>query len=157
MSRAFVKENDGTDFAEDLPERPVSRHPNIVTERGLRLIEEALAAERQALAAGQKAKDRTAIARASRELRYWQARRATARLAPAPEDLTIAGFGAIVTLEDEDGNERRFGIVGEDEADPAEGLISWISPMARSLAGKGEGDEVIVAGHRYTIAEVAYP
>ncbi len=51
-----------------------------------------------------------------------------------------------VTLEGEDGAQRRFRIVGEDEAEPREGRIAWISPVARALMGKWIGDEVSLAG-----------
>ena len=83
MSRAFVKD---IDHVEQLPERPVSEHPNDVTEAGLAQIEQALAAANEAYAAAQGSTDRAAIAAAGRDLRYWSARRATARLVPTPTD-----------------------------------------------------------------------
>ncbi len=52
------------------------------------------------------------------------------------------GFGATVMVEDEDGSAHTFTIVGEDEADPARGLISWTSPLARQLSEREPGDEV---------------
>lgn len=154
MSRAFVKENDGEDFAEDLPARPVSSHPNLVTAAGLAHIEAELAAHRQALAAAQGAADRTAIARASRELRYWTARRATAQPVRPPVDASIVGFGVTVVVERDDGRRQTFRIVGEDEADPSAGLISWISPLARALDGKEPGDVVAVPGGEAELLEI---
>lgn len=53
-------------------------------------------------------------------------------------------FGARVAVRDDRGQERAYRIVGIDEADPAAGAISWISPIARALLGREEGDEVIV-------------
>lgn len=53
-------------------------------------------------------------------------------------------FGATVTLSDDDGEESRYQIVGEDETDIKSGLISWKSPVAKALLGKSEGDEVTI-------------
>jgi transcription elongation factor GreB len=70
-------------------------------------------------------------------------------------------FGATVTVEDEDGAEIAYRIVGVDESDGASGDISWKSPVGRALLGKGAGDTVTVrleAGVRQlTIARIAYP
>jgi hypothetical protein len=67
MSRAFVKD---ADYLEELPERPVSEHPNDVTEAGLAQIEHALAAASEAYAAAQASADRAALAAAGLDLRY---------------------------------------------------------------------------------------
>ena len=80
MSVAFTREEDLEATAADLPDRPISPHPNLVTLEGLAKIEAALADARAAYNAAQ-AKgsieaDRTAMARATRDLRYWSARRA---------------------------------------------------------------------------------
>ena len=91
MSRAFVKE---TDDVPDLPDRPVSTYVNLVTPRGLALIEEALARGREALAAAQAAGDRAATAAAGRELRYWTARRASALVQQLAADRDTVRFGA---------------------------------------------------------------
>jgi transcription elongation GreA/GreB family factor len=115
MSRAFVKD---ADYLEELPERPVSEHPNDVTEAGLAQIEHALAAASEAYAAAQALADRAALAAAARDLRYWSARRATARVVPAPTDYSEVRFGTSVTIVRDDGREQTFRIVGEDEADP---------------------------------------
>lgn len=53
-------------------------------------------------------------------------------------------FGATVELEDEEGKNRVYRIVGEDEIDSANGHISWRSPLGRALLGKREGDVVTV-------------
>jgi hypothetical protein len=68
MSRAFVND---ADYLEELPERPISEHPNDVTEAGLAQIEQALAAASEAYAAAQASADRAALAAAGRDLRYW--------------------------------------------------------------------------------------
>jgi transcription elongation GreA/GreB family factor len=144
MSRAFVKETD-TDAALDLPERPVSEHPNDVTAEGLAQIEAAVATAQAAYGAAQAAEDRAAMAQASRDLRYWSARRASARVVPDADDATEVRFGGTVTIVRDDGREQTFRIVGEDEADPAQGTLSHASPLARALFGKTVG-EVVPAG-----------
>jgi transcription elongation GreA/GreB family factor len=144
MSRAFVKDQEA-DYLDDLPDRPVSKHPNDVTEAGLAQIERALAAASEAFASAQAIGDRAALAAARRDLRYWTNRRATARVLSAPSDPCEVRFGTSVTIVRDDGREQTFRIVGEDEADPARGSISHASPLARAMFGKRVGD-VVPAG-----------
>lgn len=139
MSRAFVNENS---FVDDLPDRPISEHPNLVTEQGLALIESALAEAQRAYGEAQTSGDREALAKAGRDFRYWSARRATARVAHVASDATTVQFGSTVTLVRNDGRQQIFRIVGEDEADPAKGTISHVSPVARALLGRSVGDIV---------------
>jgi transcription elongation GreA/GreB family factor len=54
--------------------------------------------------------------------------------------------GAAVTVRRDDGRTQTFRIVGEDEAEPAKGTLSHVSPLARALFGKKVGDSVEVAG-----------
>src|SRR5918998_1557831 len=140
MSRAFVKEADGADVFDDLPDRPISPHPNLVTPRGLALIEAEIARLRAALADAQATGERGAIAAASRDLRYWTARCASAELVPPAGDTDEVRFGLRVTIERDDGRTQSFRIVGQDEADPANGLLLYVSPLARALLGKHIGD-----------------
>lgn len=151
MSRAFVKE---TEDREDLPDRPISELPNDVTAEGLNRIEQSLAAAEAALAAAQSAADRAAEASARRDLRYWSARRATAKVAPAPADNSVVRLGHTVTVVREGDRRQTFRIVGEDEADPAKGTISHASPLARALFGKTIGDVVAIAGGEAEILEI---
>jgi transcription elongation GreA/GreB family factor len=144
MSRAFVKELDADDL-EEFPERPLSEHPNDVAAAGLAQIEQALAAASEAYAAARASTDRAALAAAGRDFRYGLARRATACVVPAPIDCSEVRFGTSVTILRDDGREQTFRIVGEDEADPAQGSISHVSPLARSTFGKRVGD-VVQAG-----------
>ena len=79
------------------------------------------------------------------------------RLAPTGKAI----FGATVTLSDSDsGATVRYQIVGEDEADIASGKISVMSPIARALIGKAEGDDVSVAApngdREYVIEQVEH-
>jgi transcription elongation GreA/GreB family factor len=152
MSRAFVKELE--DAVEELPERPISPHPNLVTAEGLARIEAEVARLQQEHAAAHAANDRAALARAARDLRYWTARRASAQLVPPPSDRSKVHFGATVTIVRDDGRRQTFRIVGEDEADPAHGTLSHVSPMARALFGKQVGDTVEVAKSRAEIVEI---
>jgi transcription elongation GreA/GreB family factor len=144
MSRAFVKESDGD--ADDLPERPLSTHPNFVTARGLSAIEaqvRQLESQRQAA----RAADDTALrTRLERELRYWSARRASARLVEPATRAERVRFGMQVTLRLASGASQVFRLVGEDEADAAQGLLSWVSPLAQALLGREVADEVAFQG-----------
>jgi transcription elongation GreA/GreB family factor len=141
MSRAFVKEQDGEDSVEELPERPVSPHPNAVTPRGLRLIDEEIDRLRKVLAHAQHD-----IARASRDLRYWTQRRSTAQPIDMPKAPKEVAFGTVVKIERADGREQTYSIVGEDEANLEQGLIAYTTPLARALIGVREGGSVTLPG-----------
>ena len=159
MSVAFTKEEDSESNAANLPDRPVSPHANLVTARGLALLDEALAQARAAYATAQTGGedvrgDRTAMARATRDLRYYGARRANAQLTePAGGEGRVV-FGGEVSFEREDGRRQTFRIVGEDEADPAKGAVSYISPLAQALLGKAVGDVAMVAGQEVEVVAV---
>ena len=153
MSRAFVKEQDGDDVIDDLPDRQISEHPNLVTAAGLAAIDAELARLQTELA--DTTDDRVLRARVMRDLRYWQARRATAEPVPSPVDATEVRFGSTVTIERDDGRRQTWRIVGEDEADPANGTVSYVSPLARALVGKLIGDVVEVAGNEAEIVGIA--
>lgn len=146
MSVAFTREEDLEATAADLADRPISPHPNLVTPEGLALIEAELAAARAAYTAAQVKgsieSDRTAMARATRDLRYWSARRASAQLQEPTADDGGVRFGGSVSIE------------REDEADPAKGSVSHVSPLARALLGKRIGDEAVVAGQSVEITAV---
>jgi transcription elongation GreA/GreB family factor len=154
MSRAFIKEPDGEDAVAELPDRQISPHPNLVTAEGLAQIEDELARLQREHAAAQAAGDRVATARAARELRYWNARRASAQLAPPCEDSTRVHFGSTVTIVRDDGRRQTFRIVGEDEADPARGTLSHVSPVARALFGKEVGDTIRAGQSDAEIVEI---
>ena len=158
MSVAFTREEDLEATAADLADRPISPHANLVTPEGLALIEAELAQARAAYTAAQVAgsieSDRTAMARATRDLRYWASRRASAQLQePTPGDGSVR-FGATVTIERADGRAQTWRIVGEDEADPREGRISYVSPLAQALLGRSVGDEGTAAGQTFEIVAV---
>jgi transcription elongation GreA/GreB family factor len=145
VSRAFVKESD--DASEPPPELAISSHPNFDTPAGLGHIEARVTALEVELRAVRAAEDRPLLARVQRDLRYWTHRRASARVVPsvtaAPD---VVRFGVEVVVQFADGTQRGFRLVGEDEADPAKGLVSWVAPFAKALTGKAVGDEVAVIG-----------
>ena len=152
MSRAFVREGEGE--PEALPERAISPHPNFVTPRGLQLIEvrvHELEAERSAARAAGDAAQR---ARVERDLRYWNARRASARVVEAAAASARVRFGMRVTLELEGGAMQSFRLVGEDEADAAQGLLSWVAPLAKALIGRAAGESVSFQGGEAFIVSI---
>lgn len=151
MSRAFVKEDD--EAVEELPERPVSSAPNLVTPEGFAAIEAEVGRLEAALASA--GEDRSARARIGRDLRYWTARRGSAQIMPAPQDSDLVRFGSTVSIERDDGRRQTFRVVGEDEADPEHGTLSHIAPLARALLGKGIGEIVHVAGSDAEIVAIS--
>ncbi|MGQ0658723.1 MAG: GreA/GreB family elongation factor [Chromatiales bacterium] len=166
MSRAFVKEPDGAEAGEDLPERPHSPHPQYVTPRGLHLLNAELQQLRgrrtDLLALGEDMTAMTQLRQVERDLRYIEHCVQNAIVVdPARQSHADVRFGASVDLLDEDGKTHRFAIVGEHEACVPDGLISWVSPLARSLIGRCVGDVVIwerPAGNvELEITDIAYP
>lgn len=166
MSRGFVKEDDLEHAGTDLPERPVSPHPNYVTPAGLKLLQQAaekLEQERAELFPRKEdpiANQRLAVVQ--RDLRYHEARLEQAILVnPADQPADTVLFGATVMVEDEEGESRVFSIVGEDEADIAINKVSWVSPLAKALIGHRTGDSVTwmrPAGNQLLeITEITYP
>jgi transcription elongation GreA/GreB family factor len=140
MSRAFVKEDDADPGVVALPDRPISPHRNLVTRRGLRLIESKVAQYGNDLARATAAADREALGRAARELRYWTARLASAKVAEPDPEADHVVFGMAVTILREDETEAAFRIVGEDEANPSAGRIAWTAPVAQALLGSQQGE-----------------
>src|SRR5258706_14932149 len=129
MSRAFVKEQD-VDYLE-MPERPVSEHPNDVTEAGLKQIEDALAKASEAYAVAQASADRAALAAAGRGFRYWTARRAGARGMAAPAHTSEVWVGGCVTIRRDGGRGQTVRVVCADEDDTAQGSISHLSARVK--------------------------
>jgi transcription elongation GreA/GreB family factor len=152
MSRAFVKESE--DNTVDLPDRPISPHPNFVTAQGLAAIDRTIDRFNAAHEAAVHKTDKTAIAAAQRELRYWTARRASARVVEPPSDRNHVQFGRTVVVRREDGRTQSFRIVGEDEAEPKRGTVSHISPLARAVLGKSVGEVVTILGQAAEILDI---
>lgn len=150
MSRAFVKESDGAD-GEELPELQVSPRRNLVTPAGLQQIEATVSRLQAALSAARAQADRAALARIQRDLRYWSERLRTAEVIATPAAADVVRFGCTVVLQKADGARVEYRIVGEDEADPAHGSISYVSPIASRLIGGTVGDVVAVPEGHATI------
>lgn len=160
MSVAFVKEESAETAAEtQLPDRPVSPHPNLVTETGLKALERQLQEAKEAYEAANAIEDinerRRQLAGPVRDLRYLAERLRTAQLVPAPATNDAVAFGSTVTFNRDDGRVQTYRIVGEDEADPKAGSISYVSPVARLLMGKAVGDVVTMGGQELEIEKIA--
>jgi transcription elongation GreA/GreB family factor len=160
LSVAFTKEESAETASETLlPDRPISPHPNLVTETGLRALEHQLAEARAAYEATTTVEDvnerRRQAAGPMRDMRYFVERLRTAQAVAKPNSNEIVAFGSTVTFERDDGRVQTYRIVGEDEADPRTGSISYVSPVARALIGKAVGDVVSVANQELQITAIA--
>jgi transcription elongation GreA/GreB family factor len=160
LSVAFTKEDSAETASETLlPDRPVSPHPNLVTEAGLKALELQLHSAREAYEAAQKIEEvnerRRQAAIPLRDARYFAARVRTAEVIANPTSTDTVAFGSTVTFKRDDGRVQTYRIVGEDEADPKAGSISFVSPVARLLMGKAVGDVVGVAGQEIEIVAIA--
>jgi transcription elongation GreA/GreB family factor len=134
MSVAFRRESD-EEHLEPKFELVIPTGPNLVTARGLRLINRRITELEASLA---DAHDPAKIASLQRDLRYWRTRQVTAELAPAPSGEKVE-FGTEVHFR-LNGDPRRLRIVGDDEAAPAQGLISFNAPLSRAMLGAEQGD-----------------
>ncbi|CCD90779.1 putative transcription elongation factor (greB) (Transcript cleavage factor greB) [Bradyrhizobium sp. ORS 375] len=160
MSVAFTKEESAETAAETmLPDRPVSPHPNLVTDAGLKALQDQLREAQAAYEAAQAIADvnerRREAALPLRDARYFAARLRTAQLMPQPASTEAIAFGSTVTFRRGDGRTQTYRIVGEDEADPKRGTISHVSPVAQRLIGKAVGDVVEVTGQELEILQIA--
>jgi transcription elongation factor GreB len=148
MSRAFVKESDGDQPGDELPERPQSPHPNYVTASGLKALQEQhakLTEEKRHLTESGEPEmlDKEHLKLVERDLRYFKERIERAVfIDPASQPADKVGFGALVECVDDNEEKHKFRIVGEDEADPKQNRISWVSPLAKTLNGAAVGDTV---------------
>ncbi|MBC9883514.1 transcription elongation factor GreA [Bradyrhizobium sp. INPA01-394B] len=160
MSVAFTKEESAETASETLlPDRPISPHPNLVTETGLQALQTQLQQAREAYEAAQAIEDvnekRRQSAAPLRDIRYFAERLRTAQLVASPASNDVVAFGSTVTFSRADGRVQTYRIVGEDEADPKAGSISFVSPVARSLMGKGIGDVVGAGAQEVEILAIA--
>ena len=159
MSVAFTKEDSAETASETLlPDRPVSPHPNLVTEAGLKALELQLQQARDAYQTAQTIEDvnerRRQAANPLRDVRYFAARVRTAQVITNPTSTDTVAFGSTVTFRRGDGRVQKYRIVGEDEADPKSGSISFVSPVARLLMGKAVGDVVGASGQKLEIIAI---
>jgi transcription elongation GreA/GreB family factor len=160
MSVAFSKEPD-VELQDELPDRQLSPYRNLVTAEGLAQIESAMARLQHELSrfqsrppGEQTEEERAAAARLARDLRYWTARRSTAELVPPMKATDQVHFGSSVTIDRADGRRQVFRIVGEDEADPTKGLISYVAPLAKALTGRKVGEVAEASGGEVEIMKI---
>lgn len=160
MSVAFTKEDSAETASETmLPDRPISAHPNLVTQAGLKALESHLHQAQEAYEAAQKIADvnesRRQGALPLRDARYFAARVRTAQVMPDPSSADTVAFGSTVTFRRDDGRVQKYRIVGEDEADPKAGTISFVSPVARMLMGMAVGDLVEASGQTIEVIGIS--
>lgn len=146
MSKAFTKEDDTV--GAEVSDRPQSPNPNYITPAGLaalrQRLEEAEAAEAALRAKGDAADTDINLAGQEREIRFLHERIGRAIVIdPKSQPEGVVAFGAEVDVIDEEGESHTFHIVGEDEADPAQGRITPFSPLGRALIGGEVGSEAV--------------
>ncbi|MEO6580141.1 MAG: GreA/GreB family elongation factor [Sphingomicrobium sp.] len=135
MSVAFRRDSD-EEHLEPKFELPIPPGPNLVTQRGLALIE----ARNVELETAVREASAEQLPELQRDLRYWRATLSTAQLAP-PASGEVVALGTMVTIE-QDGASRTLDIVGHDESEPAAGRIAFTAPLAKALIGCEVGEEV---------------
>ena len=159
LSVAFTKEESAETASETLlPERPISPHPNLVTQEGMAALELQLVSAQRAYETAAQIEDVNERRRQSaiplRDIRYFAERVRTAQIVPVPASTDKVAFGSTVTFVRGDGRKQKYRIVGEDEADPKAGSISYVSPVARSVLGKTVGDVVAVGRNELEIVAI---
>jgi transcription elongation GreA/GreB family factor len=160
LSVAFTKEESAETASETLlPDRPISPHPNLVTQAGFKALEAQLQRAREAYETANAIEDvnerRRQAATPLRDARYFAARVRTAQIVPDPGSIDTVAFGSTVTFKRDDGRVQKYRIVGEDEADPKAGSISFVSPVARLLIGKAVGDVATTGGQDIEIVAIS--
>jgi len=149
MSVAFRRESD-EEHKEPKFELPLPPGPNLVTARGLALMDAQVTALEAAIEAEADDAAREVL---KRELRYWNTRQTTAIVAPEPSGEEVA-FGSSVTFR-LNGAPRTIQIVGSDEADPAAGRIAFTGPLVKAMMGAEAGDLIDFGGVSDAIEIVA--
>jgi transcription elongation factor GreB len=168
VSKAFTRESDAENADEITPLRPhsVPGEKHYITREGadrLRQQVNALLEERRVLLSGNGEADPDAKANVRRIESAIQKLQRTIEaviVADPPMDREKVAFGASVRIRDQHGEEETYQIVGTDEADPSQGRISSISPLARAVMNKKAGEEVRfkspVGDQELTILNVRY-
>jgi transcription elongation factor GreB len=146
MSRAFVNEDNAAAQADQPVERSISEYPNYVTPAGLAQLHERVAqlqAEQQALQSLGDEANKQRLVDVQRDLRYFGQRAQSAQVVVLAESAGKVQIGNWVTFADEQDNQQRVQLVGEDQADVGQGLVNWASPLGRRPTARGPGDEVV--------------
>tara|TARA_R110002124_G_scaffold1797_7_gene11386 strand:+ start:2088 stop:2582 length:495 start_codon:yes stop_codon:yes gene_type:complete len=160
MSVAFIKEDSAETASETLlPDRAISELPNLVTEPGLKALQLQLDQARRAYDAASAIEDvnerRRQAAGPLRDLRYFTERVRSAQLMPDPTATDIVAFGSTVSFTRDDGRKQTYRIVGEDEADPKAGSISYAAPLAKLLMAKAVGDVLNMGDQEFEIIAIS--
>ncbi len=150
MSKAFTRESDDAGGDEIAPVRLqlLAGAKNYITREGadrLRQLLNDLLEQRRVLASGSSEADvdaKAALRRSESAIQKLQSTLDSVIIAERPADQERVAFGASVRIRDENGEEETYQIVGVDESDPAQGRISWISPLARALLNQRAGDKI---------------
>lgn len=146
MSRAFVNEDSAAAQADQPVERQVSQQPNRLTAQGLAQLQ-AKVAQLQHEYSTESAKgehaDKQRQAELERDLRYFNQRVQSAQVVAPATSTDKVQVGSWVTFANEQDEQQRIQLVGEDQADAGAGLINWGSPLGRALLGAQVGDEVM--------------
>lgn len=145
MSRAFVNEDNAAAQASQPVERQVSEQPNYVTARGLAQLQAhvlSLQAQHSEESARGENADKQRLADIERDLRYFNQRLQSAQVVTPAVSTDKVQIGSWVTFADEQDNQQRVQLVGEDQADATSQLINWASPLGKALLGAEVGDEV---------------
>ncbi|AVE08167.1 transcription elongation factor GreAB [Pseudomonas palleroniana] len=146
MSRAFVNEDSAAAQADQPVERQVSGQPNRLTAQGLAQLQARVAQLQHAYSAeaakGEQA-DKQRQADLERDLRYFNQCVQSAQVVPPALSTDKVQIGSWVTFANEQDEQQRIQLVGEDQADAHAHLINWGSPLGRALLGAQVGDEVL--------------
>jgi len=150
VSKAFTRESDDLSGEEFPPLRPqvppgAKRHITKAGAERLRQQANALLEEKRALVSGDSHVEHNAVDRVRRidaDIQRIQLILDSVIVPEPPTDARKAGFGAFVQVLDQTGDAETYQIVGPDEADPNQGRISSISPLARALMNHLPGDSV---------------
>lgn len=145
MSRAFVNEDNAAAQASQPVERQVSEQPNYVTASGLAQLQAhvvSLQAQHSEQSARGENADKQRLADIERDLRYFNQRLQSAQVVSPAVSTEKVQIGSWVTFADEQDNQQRVQLVGEDQADTTSQLINWASPLGKALLGAEVGDEV---------------
>ncbi|ANF88390.1 GreA/GreB family elongation factor [Pseudomonas sp. M5A4_2d] len=146
MSRAFVNEDNAAAQADQPVERQVSEQPNRLTAKGLAQLQAKVAQLQQEYsvesAKGETA-DKQRQADLERDLRYFNQRVQSAQVVAPATSTDKVQIGSWVTFANEQDEQQRIQLVGEDQADAHANLINWGSPLGRALLGAQVGDEVL--------------
>jgi transcription elongation factor GreB len=144
MSKAFTRESDesGDDEISLRPPLPPGT-TNYITREGAERLDRRLKdliAKKQLAEA--KVSNEPDLRKLESNIRVLQQTLNSVVIAQPPPDSDKVAFGANVRIRQQNGEEDIYRIVGVEEADPENGSISWLSPLARALLSRKVGDKV---------------